>query len=238
MAEDRHLWHSWRNSSEHSNLHTSSVVLVTAINGRSPGLLQTPEVTHLSDSQWLTLPVRLRHISCIRVRMMSVQTRDFVDVAARSRELGCRVPVRLALLPGNFTTAANAGEFYFHAATPHVRSAWQSIGLEDEGPEARKPARPEHAEDTSPATQVTQVPLAVFFGAGLLAGSPWRVTVALGMVSSVLASHARSASPREVRLDVVVERPDDHGCACIEYQGDAFGIVALTREVRRIWAGT
>ena len=167
---------------------------------------------------------------------MSLQTRDFVDVAARARDLGCRVPVGIALLPGNFPTVANSGEFCYHAATPHVRSAWQSIGLEDEGPEARKSPWPDHAEDTSPAAQDAQVPLAVFFGADLLAGSPWRVTVALGMVSSVFASHSRSASPREVRLDVVVERPDDRGCACIEYQGDAFGIVALAREVRRVWA--
>jgi hypothetical protein len=57
------------------------------------------------------------------------------------------------------------------------------------------------------------------------------------MVSSVLASQVRRASQRGVRLDVVVERPRDYGCARIEYQGDAFGIVALAREVRRIWTG-
>jgi hypothetical protein len=79
------------------------------------------------------------------------------------------------------------------------------------------------------------VPLVVFFGACLLDGSAWRVTVALAMVSSVLASHSRHARPSDVRLDVVVERPRDRGYACIEYQGDAFGIVALVGDVRRIW---
>jgi len=188
-----------------------------------------------------------------------VQTKDYLDVAARARELGCRVPTRIALLPGNFTPAVRAGEFCYHAATPHVRSAWQDVGLEDEGPDARdtpgardttrirscpanpglcpKPAQPDHANDTGSDDPSADVPLVVFFGPGLLAGPPWRLVVALGMVSSVLASHPRCASPRDVRLDIVVERPRDRGCACIEYRGDAFGIVPLARDVRRVWTG-
>ena len=202
---------------------------------------------------------------------MPVQTRGFVDVAARAREFGCRVPVGIALLPGNFSTAAHAGEFCYHAATPHVRSAWQSVGLNDEGPDPGRDMTGENGDRTaanstscseglSPfsrpqagrpdrvpnggivsqaatSNESAKVPLVVFFGAGLLDGPAWRVTVAVGMVSSVLASHPRCASPRDVRLDIVVERLDNRGYACIEYQGGAFGIVALTRDVRRIWAG-
>lgn len=188
---------------------------------------------------------------------MSVQTRDFVDVAARSRELGCRVPVRTALLPGNFSTAVNAGEFCFHVATPHIRSAWQSVGLEDEGPDTAR-----HMTESLPPTAFSpdrvpsgsqairkvldlqpgagedsaKVPLAVFLGAALLTGPEWCLTVALSMVSRVLALDPCCASPKDVRLDVVVERPGKRGCECIEYRGDAVGIVVLVRDVRRIWA--
>jgi hypothetical protein len=190
--------------------------------------------------------------------MMMVQTRDFVDVAARARELGCQVPVRIALLPSNFSSVAHPVEFRYHAATPYVCSAWQSVGLEDEGPDAagvgdpgsgvssegRTPAPspqslvPSETGPQPPAPSASaKVPLAVFFGTGLQTGPEWCLTVALGMVSRVLALDLRCASPRDVRLDVVVERPGERGCACIEYQGDAYGIVALTREVRKIWAG-
>jgi len=165
---------------------------------------------------------------------MSVQRRDFVDVAARARELGCRVPAGIALLPGNFPTAASADEFCYHAATPYVRTAWQSVGLEDEGPQAQESAQPAKAEGTGPVAQRTPVPLAVFFGAGLLGGPEWGVTVALSMVSRVLALHPKCACPMEVRFDAVVERPSG-GYACIEYRGDAYGLVALARDVRRIW---
>ena len=201
---------------------------------------------------------------------MRVQTKDYLDVAARARELGCRVPLGIALLPGNFSAAVRAGEFCYHAAAPHVRSAWQDVGLEDEGPDARDTpgengdctaahpmscseglspfSRPQAGRpDRTPSGDIeshTKInndgagfPLVVFFGSGLLAGPPWRLVVALGMVSSVLASHPRCASPRDVRLDIVVERPRDRGCACIEYRGDAFGIVPLARDVRRVWTG-
>ncbi|MBM3330954.1 hypothetical protein FJY68_03770 [candidate division WOR-3 bacterium] len=191
---------------------------------------------------------------------MSIQTRDFGDVAARARELGCQVPVGIALLPGNFATAAHARGFCYHAAVPLMRSAWQNVGLEDEGPGARDTSgengdctaahpmgcseglspfsrpqaeRPDHVTSEStkaesrmsdsglatssgirtpipspqpPAPFPCDVPLVVFFGASLLGDQPWRVTVALGLVSSVFASQARRTGERAVRLDVVVER--------------------------------
>jgi hypothetical protein len=193
---------------------------------------------------------------------MTVQVRETIDVAARAGELGCRVPVRIALLPSNFATAANSGEFHYHAATSHIRSAWQSVGLEDEGPQARDMTHPTHsvilsesdesrnlsarsgqaqsstiriASQADTPAESAKLPLVVFFGVGLSEDSAWRVAIALGMVSSVLASNPRCASLGDIRLHVVVQRSGGHGCACIEYQGDAFGIVALTREVRRVW---
>ena len=89
---------------------------------------------YLFDLKWVTLPIHYRHILCNCIRVMSVQIRDFLDVAARARELGCRVPFGIALLPGNSSAAACASEFCYHAATPYVRSAWRSLGLTDAGP--------------------------------------------------------------------------------------------------------
>jgi hypothetical protein len=165
---------------------------------------------------------------------MLMQTRDFADVAAKARAFGCRVPVGVALLPGNFATATHAGEFCFHAATPHIRSAWQSVGLEDEGPHACDLDLPNRAEGSVPDAPSARMPLAVFFGPSLLGGQVSRLAVALGIASTVLASHPGCASPREVLCDVVVERPGS-GYACLEYQGDAYGLAELVGDVRRVW---
>jgi hypothetical protein len=192
---------------------------------------------------------------------MLVHTRDFVDVTARARELGCQVPLRIALLPGNFATAANGGEFSYHVATPYVRSAWQTVGLEDEGPQARDKTHSIHSvilsesdksknlfarsEQAQPSTigtvsqayanaESADVPLVAFFGSGLLTGMGSSLAVALSLVSRVLASHPACASPREVRFDAVVKKRSD-GYACLEYRGDAYGLSALTRDVRVVW---
>jgi hypothetical protein len=196
-------------------------------------------------------------------RVMKVQViRDSVDVAARSQQLGCRIPVRVALLPGNFAAATNAGEFRFHAVTPYIRSAWQSVGLEDEGPQARDmphstrsvilsesdesknlfvrsgQAQPSTIGTVSHADTNAVIPLVAFFGTSLLSGPEWCPTVALSLITRVLALHPACASPWEVRFDAVVERPGTHGCTCIEYQGDVYGIVDLCTDVRRVWAAS
>ena len=182
---------------------------------------------------------------------MSVQIKNFVDVVARARELECRVPVVIALLPGNFSTAANVGEFRYHPATPYIRSAWQTVNLHDEGPsgsgvgdlgtglgdQGSGVRTPVPGPRSLTPLLSANVPLAVFFGADLLSDPGCRLLVALSMVSRVLIVDPRCASPREIVFDVVVERPGGNGHECIEYEGDAVGIVALVSEVREIWAG-
>ena len=194
-------------------------------------------------------------------------TNNNVDVAARARELGCRVPVGIALLPGNFFTARSSREFFYHVATPHIRRAWQSVGLDDEGPGTvlNGPADRDIMQsdwaasfEAAPSVLVsrrartvrefpnlntrfsnagTQFPLVTFFGTGLLGGPAWCLAVALSMVSRVLALHPSCACPREVRLDAIVERRGGNHYACLAYRGDAYELVALARDVRGIWNG-
>ncbi len=154
--------------------------------------------------------------------MMLAQSRDFIDVAARARELGCRVPVRLALLPGNFATAASAAELRYHEAAPEVRSAWRSIGLIDDGPDATGP----------------DVPLVAFFGRELRSRPARTVTYALAAVAAAVSAHPAHADESQIRFDAVVQRPGRGSYACIEYSGDACELVALAGTVREILVGS
>ena len=158
---------------------------------------------------------------------------EYVDVAARARELGCRVPSRLALLPGNFATAVSAADFLFHEVATQVRSAWRSSGLVDTGPYRTKGSNASDALDSSRE----KVPLTVLFGADLLRVPELPVLHALGIVASVLLDDPSSENAREARFNAVVERPSSGGYACLEYHGDAYELVALAWPVRGIWAG-
>ncbi len=152
-----------------------------------------------------------------------MRIRDFLDVATRARELGCRIPSGIALLPGNFATAASAAELRYHTAAPEVRSAWLSIGLIDAGPE--------------PCTAGLDVSLVAFFGRELRSEPARLVTYALGAVASVLSAHPGHAGASEIRFDAIVERPGRGSYACIEYRGDACELVALAGRVREVLTG-
>jgi hypothetical protein len=163
---------------------------------------------------------------------LPMQTVDYVDVAARARELGCRVPTGIALLPGNFATAVNADELRYHEAAAEVRSAWRRIGLKDTGPHRRLLQN----VGLNPVTFGQPVPLTVFFGLGL-AGRPKAVLHALSAVAVILVVDPCSANAREARFDAIVERPNNDGYTCLEFHGQARELIGLTEPVQEIWAG-
>jgi hypothetical protein len=178
-----------------------------------------------------------------------VQTRDFVDVAVRARELGCTVPVGIALLPGNFATAACAAELRYHKAAPEVLSAWRSIGLKDEGPGSEAGIRDLGLETSSeirtpipnpqpPVPFSCDVPLVAFFGRELRSRPARTVTYALGAVASVLSAHPGEAGAPEIRFDAIAERPGRGSYARIKFRGDACELVTLAGTVREILTGS
>ncbi len=168
-----------------------------------------------------------------RQHFVTVDAIDYVDVAARARELGCRAPVGVALLPGNFATAASPAELRYHEAATEVRSAWRSIGLIDAGPNLML----KHALARGPGAIGPDVPLVAYFGRELRSCPASLVTFALGAVASVMSSHSGRPGASEIRVDAVVERPGSGTYACIEYRGDACELVKLAGAVREILTG-
>jgi hypothetical protein len=197
-----------------------------AVTHRTPG-----NSAHGTGVAHCGIQERLRQKEDVKYSL-PMQAVDYVDVAARARDLGCRVPTRIALLPGNFATAASAAEFRYHEAAPEVRSAWRRIGLKDTGPYRKLRQKVAVTLETSGQ----QVPLSVFFGLGLV-GNSKAVLLALGGVSSVLIVDPCSANAREIRFDAIVERPCSGGYTCLEYYGHACELIALAKPVREIWGG-
>jgi len=155
-----------------------------------------------------------------------VETTEYIDVAVRARELGCRVPSGVALLPGNFATATGSGEFRFHPAVPEVRSAWRLVGITDSGPYQKSRS----ADGSVQRSGDESVPLVVFFG---LSSDAMTVLPALGMVATVLTADPNSATAREAVFDAVVERPNRRGCVCLKCRGFASDIIDLVDPVQK-----
>jgi hypothetical protein len=161
------------------------------------------------------------------------RTTEYMDVAARARELGCQVPVGIALLPGNFAVAASPAEFCYHELVPQVRQAWRRVGLVDSGPGRKQ--RPQELAVSDNHDQI--FPLAIFFGIDLRSVSERPVLDALSMVASVLTASPRVARAREVRVDAMVERPRSGGYLCLEYRGSVHELVTLAKPIREIQDG-
>lgn len=161
------------------------------------------------------------------------RTVEYVDVRARARELGCDAPHGVALLPGNFASAAGRAELRYHEVASQVREAWRGVGLVDSGP-GRK-LRPKEAAASDDPDQ--GIPLAVFFGLDLTNVSARPVLDALSMVASVLTANPRVARTREVRVDAIVERPNSGGYLCLEYRGSVHELVTLAKPIHEIQDG-
>jgi hypothetical protein len=161
------------------------------------------------------------------------RTTEYVDVRARACELGCDVPHGVALLPGNFASAAGRAKLRYHEVASQVREAWRGVGLVDSGP-GRKLHQKEVVESDNPDQRV---PLAVFFGIDLPNVSARPFLDALSMVASVLTDDPRVARTREVRVDAIVERPHGGGYLCLEYHGNVHELVSLAKPISEIQDG-
>jgi hypothetical protein len=151
-------------------------------------------------------------------------------VVARARELGCDAPSGVALLPGNFSSAASRTKFLYHEMVPQVRQAWRGMGLIDTGPgRAMCPA-----EHSSREKYGLQVPIAVYFDTNLPSADARPVFYALGMIASVLSANRRPSGAQVIRVDAVVQRPYSGGYTCLEFSGDSYELTLLARAVREI----
>jgi len=164
---------------------------------------------------------------------VKVTVTDYVDVARRAAELNCQTPTGLALLPSNFTTAGRAAELCYDPGATAIRAAWKEAGLA-ETPLEQNGCRPrlfEGAATDRPAQ------LTVYFSSALVEHEPRAIGTALGALACALSDQRRTPpGTAEVRVEAVVQRPDNCGYACLHYEGDPYDVLVLTRMLREVWS--
>ena len=162
---------------------------------------------------------------------MNIEQEGFVDVAQRARDLGCRVPTGLAILPRNFESAAGKDELLHESEAPTVRILWRRAGLVEMPIEAEGERFPQISEESFEEW----VGPTVFVSAALLSENPAILSVALGIISNYLTEWFRGipTGRRKARLDVVVE-VGKRQYRRLHYEGPVEGLedlAAIAREV-------
>lgn len=172
--------------------------------------------------------------------MISVS--DYPAVREHARSLGCREPIGLAVIPGNFAKAESFGELRYDCSVSILRDLWRLAGVTPEPLEPGNDAIPYLADSVhewtagSPDIFPWSWP-SFYISAAFLAGSESQVQSALNAISGYLTDwFGRFPEQRKnMKLAVIVEKTSG-ACKRVDYEGPPGGLGALItifREMNR-----
>lgn len=161
---------------------------------------------------------------------MTIQISEYVDVQDTARRLGCQIPLSIAVLPRNFSTANDLSELVHAGEACTVRQLLKKTGIVESRLEKDGDSFPcmveKHFEWAGPL---------LFFAAAELSGNPEIISVALGIISDYLSEVFKGASKSGViKLDVVVEMTAKKQTTKISYSGGIESFHELQEIVKEV----
>ncbi|WP_158913807.1 hypothetical protein [Caulobacter sp. S45] len=159
---------------------------------------------------------------------MSVEIADYINVAARANELGCKVPVGIAVMPDNFATATSRAKLLIQGEGSTLKTLLRNDGL------AVSDLLPDGERFSFIHNKSHDWQALLFIAASLWSNDRTAVSVALSVVSNYLTDYFRGAPSHQIRLGVVVEKTPDRTYKQITYEGSVAGLAALDEAIRRV----
>ncbi|SRR6266481_717173 len=159
---------------------------------------------------------------------MSIKLEDYVDVEAKLLELGCHQAKSLVLLPQNFHSAINVGDFRQMSEAATVKKLLRAAGLEL-AELVDRAQRPPNIHNNA-ADWVAPI---LFVSSALWVQNPAVVSVALSVIANYLTDSFKGVNGKTIKLDFVVEKTKTRRCTKISYEGDVSGIAALEDILRK-----
>lgn len=161
---------------------------------------------------------------------MAISVSDYANVGKKAAELGCHYPDRMALLPINFESVTSVTEFLQASEAATIRKLFLSAGLPIDDIVSRS-QRPPYVKNKS----FEWVPPIVFVSAALYSQNPNLVSLALNILANYATEFFRGrGAPREVKVDVVIEKRKNEMYKRISYQGPITGLRDLSEVVREV----
>lgn len=156
---------------------------------------------------------------------MTTNISDYLNVGEKIRQLGGQMPVKLALLPANFETAASLTDFRQVSEAATVKTLFRQVGiqLEEIGRTGQKiPYVQNNAFEWVAPT--------LFVSAALLSENQGSISIALGVIANYATDFFKGMSEKkQVTLDVIVERTKSRTYRRISYKGDPDGLKSLPK---------
>ena len=132
---------------------------------------------------------------------MTTSINDYVDVAARLRELGCVEPTGLAILPANLDSAESYSELRNVSEAATVRTLFRNEELPFQDIHGERPKLPYIKNNSFEWVAPT-----IFVAASLWSENPNAVSVALSVIANYATDVFKGVTGKKtVKLDIVVE---------------------------------
>lgn len=163
---------------------------------------------------------------------MSIEVVDCFNVHRRTRELGCRQPTQLALLPLNLEGATTRRELLHAAETGTIRKLWRASAIAETPLE-----QPEEKYCTRYTKSADLILPAIFVSASLLSANPTAVSIAINVISTYVCDVFKGLRPNKAcELSVVLKRRPGESYTNVKYTGAPEGVTELIeflKEVRK-----
>jgi hypothetical protein len=159
---------------------------------------------------------------------MTTTITDYIRVADKASELGCKIPTGIAILPENFSTAVDRQHLLLGSQAATIQKLFRNnnFPMDDLLP----------AEERAPSIHNKHFEWAplLFISAGLLSSDPNAVSVALGIISNYATDFFKGMPSKKIKLNIVVEKKKDRACKQLSYEGDIAGLASLPEIIRGI----
>lgn len=161
---------------------------------------------------------------------VGIDISDYIDVHQRATELDCLPCNSIALLPANFLSAESRATLQYLAEASTIRTLFRINNFHlDEFISAED--KPFFIQNNA----FDFVAPALFVSAAIWSQNPIAVGVAINLISDFIMEFFRGRpGPKNVSLEIVVEKTIDHSCKKLVYNGPAEGLRNLEDVVRRV----
>ena len=161
---------------------------------------------------------------------MTIAISDYIQVDMRAAELGCRHPTNIAILPENFESVLECAQLVQRSEAATVRTLFRTNGL--------------MFEEFLPAS--VRVPFiqnngfewvgpTLFISSALISNDPAAISNALNVLANYVTDFFKGTSgEKKVKLNIVVERHENHICKKITYEGSVDGLKQLSEIIKDV----